>query len=183
MESRILQELYEAYGTEIRRYLCGLTGNQTLAEELCQETFLKALLSLPDGHTNMRAWLYMVARNLYFNYRKKEKRVQSGLDELEAGNRTVQTGNVHGASGAGTAWESDVLEQVLSREKETLLREALLTLSLQKREVIMMQYYGGMKLKEIAKILGLSPENTRVLAHRAKQELRKYMEVNGYDLS
>ena len=44
-----------------------------LVEDLLQETFLKALLSLPDDHTNMRAWLYLVARNLLFNYYHREK--------------------------------------------------------------------------------------------------------------
>ena len=46
---------------------------QQSSEDLLQETFLKALLSLPDDHTNMRAWLYLVARNLFFNYYRREK--------------------------------------------------------------------------------------------------------------
>ena len=38
-----------------------------------QETFVKAFLSLPDVNKNVRAWLYMVARNLFFNHYRREK--------------------------------------------------------------------------------------------------------------
>lgn len=65
MEKDILKQLYQKYRKEIYLYLYSLCKNSSLAEDLLQETFLKALLSLPDDHTNMRAWLYLVARNLF----------------------------------------------------------------------------------------------------------------------
>ena len=73
MEKDILKQLYQKYRKEIYLYLYSLCKNSSLAEDLLQETFLKALLSLPDDHTNMRAWLYLVARNLFFNYYRREK--------------------------------------------------------------------------------------------------------------
>ena len=60
MEKDILKQLYQKYRKEIYLYLYSLCKNSSLAEDLLQETFLKALLSLPDDHTNMRAWLYLV---------------------------------------------------------------------------------------------------------------------------
>ena len=71
MEKDILKQIYQKYRKEIYLYLYSLCKNSSLAEDLLQETFLKALLSLPDDHTNMRAWLYLVARNLFFNYYSK----------------------------------------------------------------------------------------------------------------
>ena len=75
MEKDILKQLYQKYRKEIYLYIYSLCKNKSLAEDLLQETFLKALLSLKDDHTNMRAWLYLVARNFFFNYyhKKKEK--------------------------------------------------------------------------------------------------------------
>ena len=73
MEKDILKQLYQKYRKEIYLYLYSLCKKESLAEDLLQETFLKALLSLPDDHTNMRAWLYLVARNLLFNYYHREK--------------------------------------------------------------------------------------------------------------
>ena len=72
MDNEILLKLYGLYQKELYLYLYSLCGDGHLAEDLLHETFLKALLALPDGHTNMRAWLYMVARNLFYNQQKKE---------------------------------------------------------------------------------------------------------------
>lgn len=71
MDNRILQILYEKYYQEIFLYLLSLSHDSLLAEDLVQETFLKAILSLDEKHPNIRAWLYRVARNFYFNEKKK----------------------------------------------------------------------------------------------------------------
>ena len=164
MEPDILQELYERYQRELYLYLCSLSGSEAIAEDLLQETFLKALLSLPDGHENVRAWLYMVARNLYFDQWKHDKRAQSPLPEQ---------------------WASETdgpLEELLRDEAQRLLYQGLSTLEPRKREVLQLQYFGGFSQREISRLLHLKPEHVRVLAHRAKAELRKWMEVHGYDI-
>ena len=74
MDNEILLKLYGLYHKELYLYLYSLCGDRHLAEDLLHETFLKALLALPDGHANMRAWLYMVARNLFYNQWKKNSR-------------------------------------------------------------------------------------------------------------
>ena len=71
VDNEILLKLYSLYQKELYLYLYSFCGDRHLAEDLLHETFLKALLALPDGHTNMRAWLYMVARNLFYNQQKK----------------------------------------------------------------------------------------------------------------
>ncbi len=74
MDSRILSELYKAYAREIYLYLYSLCKDSHLAEDLMQESFCKAILALSPEHTNMRAWLYTVARNLCLNELKKRSR-------------------------------------------------------------------------------------------------------------
>ena len=140
---------------------------QHLAEDLLQETFLKALLSLPDDHTNMRAWLYLVARNLFFNYYRREKE-KVPLGEVQQIQNTAS---------------QEVLEGILKEEKNRLLYQAMNELEERKREILLMQYFGGLSQKEIAAILKMTPENVRVLSYRAKRELRTYMEDHNYDLS
>lgn len=169
MDNRILKQLYEQFGTELYLYLYSLCHNHSLAEDLRQETFLKALLALPDDHTNMRAWLYLVARNLYFNRRNKDKRLIS----LEEAPREIM--NFEGPD--------DILNHFIAKRQIRMLYQALSRLPIQKREILMMQYFGDMSQKEIAAILHLTPENVRVLSYRAKKELKIYMEANGYDLS
>lgn len=76
-----------------------------------------------------------------------------------------------------------MLEKLISEERRRKLYQALGTLDGKKREVLEMQYFGGLSQKEIAAVLHLTPENVRVLAYRAKRELKAYMEENDYDLS
>ena len=73
-DSQMIQQLYEAYGKELFLYLFSMCQSRELSEDLLQETYVKALLSLSVQHGNMRAWLYLVARNLCLNALKKEKR-------------------------------------------------------------------------------------------------------------
>lgn len=168
MDNRQLRQLYQKYQKEIYLYLYSLCKNRDLAEDLVQETFLKAILSLPDDHTNMRAWLYMVARNLYFNHRKKESKNVS-LEDI--GNNLVDD------------MSSEVLQHLLLDERRQILYQALQHLNESKREILVLQYFGGLSQKEIAALLRKTPENIRILAHRGKKELREYMEANGYDIS
>lgn len=168
MQKHLLRQLYVKYQKEIYLYLLSLCRNREVAEDLVQETFLKALLSLKDEHTNMRAWLYTVARNLYFNYRNRERK-NVPLEEI-----------------GDTLWDEEganLLNQLLADERLRLLYQALQHIGEQKREILTLQYYGGLSQKEIAVLLRISPENVRVLAHRGKRELKKYMEAKGYDIS
>ena len=119
----------------------------------------------------MRAWLYMVARNLYYNYYRREKNCMP-IEKLP--DRQEE-------EASGTA--DEVLEKLISEERRRKLYQALGTLDGKKREVLEMQYFGGLSQKEIAAVLHLTPENVRVSAYRAKRELKAYMEENDYDLS
>ena len=167
MDNEILLKLYSLYQKELYLYLYSFCGDRHLAEDLLHETFLKALLALPDGHTNMRAWLYLVARNLLFNYYHREKEKVP----LEEAQQMQDTGT------------QEVLEEILKGERNKILYLAMNRLEQRKREILLMQYFGELSQKEIAAILKMTPENVRVLSYRAKRELRVYMEENNYDLS
>ncbi len=163
----MLEQLYEQYYGELYAYLYSLCGSTALAEDILQETFLKALLSLKDSHTNMRAWLYMVARNLYYDtYRRERRMVSSPEPETGGGKRTEAERDIAGETG------EDVLEEILRGERKRELRQALEQLSPRKREILLLQYFGGFRHREIAAMLHLSPEYVRLLAFRAKKELR-----------
>jgi len=167
MRGEWLKNVYQAYSREIYLYLYSMCKQTELAEDLMQETFLKALLSLGESHTNMRAWLYTVARNLYYNERKRRKDEVS-LEEVNL-ERDMEA--------------SDLLSVIIREEETRWLMRAMLTLSEVKREILQMHYFGGLSQREIASILSLTPANVRVLVLRAKKEIKEYWEVNGYDVS
>ena len=167
MNGELLRQLYNKYRNEIYLYLYSMCKNSSIADDLTQETFLKALLSLGESHGNMKAWLYMVARNLYFNYQKKQKSVVS-WDEAQF---KEDTGG------------DSLLSQIIQTEKNELLFKGLSQLGANKREILQLQYFGGLSQNEIAAILKLTPANVRVLALRGKRELKQYLEANGYEIS
>ena len=70
----MLEALYQRYYKELYIFVFSLCGSESVTDDILQDTFLKALLTLKDSHTNMRAWLYVVARNLYYNYYNKQKK-------------------------------------------------------------------------------------------------------------
>lgn len=75
--------------------------------------------------------------------------------------------------------DEDLLEKILEEENRRALYRAIRRLEIKKREIIQMQYFGGMSQKEIAAVLHITPENVRVLAYRAKKDLKKYLEEEG----
>lgn len=166
MEPKAVDRLYSWYRKELLLYLCSLCGDRDRAEDLLQETFLKALLSLPEGHGNLWAWLYLVARNLWFSARRRERRETSLEDapELVSSARALAEG-------------------LIEDERRRALYAALARLEPRRREILQMQYFGGLSPREIAAILRLTPENVRLLAHRGRKELRRILEEDGYDLS
>ena len=133
MEQKLLTLVYEKYHRELYLYIYSLSRNHHIAEDLTQETFLKALLSLPEEHGNIRAWLYMVARNLFLNYREKASRNVSLEEEMKRSDE-----------------EKDLLANMIENERKLQLYQALKKLDMKKREILLLQYFGDLSQKEIA---------------------------------
>lgn len=172
MDRDILRQFYRRYSREIYLYLYSLCKSRETAEDLMQEVFLKALLSLPDQNENLRAWLYKVARNACFN-------------ELRNRKREVEMDPAAGADvyAAEAVKNHDSLSDILIRnEQKKMLYEAMLKLPDRQREILELFYFSEMSMKQIAEIMKLTPQNVRVLAYRAKKQLREYMEVKEYEL-
>ena len=163
MEKHLLYKLYSTYYTELFLYLYSLCHDRELAEDMTQEAFLKAIMSLPDDHSNVRAWLYMVGRNQLFNAlaRQNKTELKADLEDYE--------------------YESDenILDELIRNESKRLLYEAINHLDKTKREILCMQYFSGFSQKEIAAMLHMTTENVRVQAHRGKKLLKDYMEGKG----
>lgn len=66
--------IYKSYYLDVYHFLCGLSSNKEIAEDITQETFTKALTAINsyDGRKDIRAWLFTIARNTYFTYCKRD---------------------------------------------------------------------------------------------------------------
>ena len=170
MENDVLAVVYRAYSREIYLYLYGLSHNRQLSEDLMQETFVKALITVGTADMGIRAWLYKVARNLYFNTYRKDKRLIIGLENAENKAEIREEA------------EESPLSKLLTTEREEVLYKALNKLEGKKREVLLLQYFSGLSGKDIAKLLDITTENARILAFRGKKELKLYLEEAGYEI-
>ena len=69
----------------------------------------------------------------------------------------------------------DILEEILHKEEKKRVWDAVNRLKGQKKEVILLQYFGDFLQKEIAAMLKITPGNVKVLSYRAKKELKEYL--------
>lgn len=174
MDKDMLRQFYRRYADEIYLYLYSLCKSRETAEDLMQEVFLKALLSLPDQNENLRAWLYKVARNACFNeLRNRKRELQSEyIEDISASARESLQENS----------SDNLVDELIRSEQRRFLYEAMLKLPDRQREILELFYFSELSIKEIAEIMRLTSQNVRVLAYRAKKKLREYMEVKGYEL-
>ena len=128
LERKLLENLYLRHYRELYVYVYAMCGQKALTEDILQETFLKAFTVLKDSHTNMRAWLYLVARNLCFNAMKKESRTES----LENSGQEPENGCKSGRN---------PLEEIIGNEEKNRLWRALLSLDSPGKEILIMQNF------------------------------------------
>jgi len=89
------QEIYDLYTTKVFKFLLKLTKDYHLAEELTQDTFVKAFIHIEkfQGRSSLLVWLCQIGKNLYFDYLKKYK-VNIDIDSLQIHSNTLLEDNL-----------------------------------------------------------------------------------------
>ncbi|HEU5084823.1 MAG TPA: sigma-70 family RNA polymerase sigma factor [Acidimicrobiales bacterium] len=157
------------YGAALR-----MTRNPAEAEDLVQETFLKAYRGFggfQDG-TNLKAWLYRILTNTYINiYRSKQRRPdETDLAEVEDLYLYRRLGGLEGAT-AGRSAEDELLE--LFSEAE--VKEAVESLPENFRMAVLLADVEGFAYKEIADILDIPIGTVMSRLHRGRKALQKQL--------
>ena len=151
------RDIYEQNVNEVYRFLLSLCRDESLAEDLTQETFLKALSAIDSfrGECKMSVWLCQIAKNLFYKqYHKSKNTLPVEPDHIDP---IVQDPGP----------ESDVL---LRQETGNILKH-LHTLNDPYKEVFMLHIFGEVPLKEISALFGKSDSWARVTFYRAKAEI------------
>jgi RNA polymerase sigma-70 factor (ECF subfamily) len=167
-----LSELYERHADPVFRYLLGLSGDPTLADELTGETFYRAVLALDGfrGEASVRTWLLRIARNLYLRRTQRERRTRSLEGIQEQG----------GAFAAGARSNPEVC--LLLRERDQAIQRALLSLSESDRSILLLKAREEMLCREIAQVLDISVSAVKVRLYRARRRLAAALHAEGVTL-
>src|SRR5580658_1294194 len=157
-----------------------MTRNPADAEDLVQETYLKAYRafgSFQEG-TNLKAWLYKILTNTFINsYRSKKRRPeQTELDDVEDLYLYRRLGGLEAVS-AGRSAEEEVLEHFTEGD----VKAAVESLPEQFRMAVLLADVEGFSYKEIADILDIPIGTVMSRLHRGRKALQKALHQFGME--
>ncbi|WP_298515955.1 sigma-70 family RNA polymerase sigma factor [uncultured Kordia sp.] len=137
-----------------------MVGNREDAEEVSQDTFVKAYKSLGSfkGTSKFSTWLYRIVYNTSLDYIKKNKRVvlSEHIDEINESD----IGSMQNA-----------LTYIEAKEKKETIEKALLQLPEEERVLLTLFYFEELSLKEISEIVKISYDNVKIKLHRSRKKL------------
>lgn len=152
-------ELLTSFEGEIYRYVFRMTGCPEDAQDVLQDTFLKAFQAFPrlPDDANHRAWLYKIAHRETLNFFRAEKRRPSApLDEAR---------NVGDRGG-----DPEALSE--TRRLVGALRLLVRDLSVRQRSALLLKRYEGLSYADVAAVLGCTEDNARAHVYQAMQKIR-----------
>jgi RNA polymerase sigma-70 factor, ECF subfamily len=157
-----LRALHDAHAAVLWRFVVRLTGDRAGADDVVQETLLRAWRSpgiLDQEVDSTRSWLFRVARNIVIDeFRSARNRHELTTEELPD---------------AGTADRVDQMFEAM------LVEQALAALSLEHRAVIVHAYYGGRSVAETARELGIPEGTVKSRLHYGLRALRLALQERG----
>ena len=172
-ERNAFAELVELYKDKIYNYLYRLTGSREDAEDLSQETFLRAYAKLDTFDLSLRfsPWLYRIAQNAAIDLMRK-KRPTLQLDYSSTDD---------GASGewqiASTCPGPD--EQVSFQQFRLEIEDSIMALPINDRSLLLLRYTEELSYEDLARTLELPLTTVKTRLHRAREALRSYLIKQG----
>jgi RNA polymerase sigma-70 factor, ECF subfamily len=169
-DSGAFRVLVERHGRSVFRLAFRMTGNESDAEDIVQETFLRAYKQLDkfDWRASFSTWLYRIAANCSLDLIRSRKRRQEQQTSV-AGEEQEPVLSLPSGDPA-----PDRL--AFSGEVQQLLGPALDQLSPMERSAFVLRHYEGMCMEEIGKALGVQAGAAKHSVFRAVQKLRRALE-------
>ena len=159
------RKIFDYYRTRIYAYALHLTENESIADEVLQEVFLKVWINRQSllKVSNFKAWLYVIARNHVYDALKAIARERISRKELSA----------------TFSYSSNNVEYILlNKEYENLLQQALNQLSPQQRLIYNLSRQTGARHADIAGKLKISSNTVKTHLVHALRTIRTYFKIH-----
>lgn len=161
------RRVMEEYGDDVWNYAYFLTGNKDAADELAQETFVKAYgrIDAYRGESSVKTWLLVIARNSWYTWRRSafmRKMTFVGLQPV--GGRTESA-------------EESYLQSQMADD----IWKAVLRLPVKYREVLVLRAHHGLSMEEIARTLGLTVSAVKSRLFKARRKMSKLLESGRHE--
>ena len=145
-----ISELIERHSRRVRDYIHMMVKDRDVAEDIFQETFIKAVRVIDDGrytdNGKFLSWILRIAHNQVIDHFRAQKQTRA-VSEAEAG---------YDVLGTLRFAEKTVEDEMVGAQIESDVRALVELLPAEQREVVMMRYFGGSSFKEIAEQTGVS---------------------------
>ncbi len=156
-------KIYSQFYKRIYRYCQFNTYDKVVAQDICQETFVRAWKALPKFSIkkggSLQAFLFRIARNLIIDASRRKKTVSiEGYENLQS--------------------NEDLAGDIDRRDENKRLKAAMAKLNEVDRQIIVLHYFEEMSGAEIAKVVGTREGALRVRTHRIIKKLKDLMEEN-----
>lgn len=159
------EQLFERFASEALRTACLICGNRASGEDIVQEAFVQVYLKINTLHKpeQFRSWFYKIMTRLAWRGSGREKRQVPVADIYET---------------AEGVQEVDALAAFICGEEAKALYEAISKLPPKHKTVVVLYYFNGFTVKEIAHILGTLEGTVKSRLHAARTMLQKELIVS-----
>ncbi len=154
-----MEEIYQAYRNKVMGYICARVRRRADAEDLCSAVFEKIFLKLDsfeEAKASLNTWVFTVTRNTVIDYFRRNRPTEE-LDE-------------------NLADDGELDEEMLNTESLEELAAALRALPDEMRRLIVLRYYDGKPLTQVAEEMGLSYGAVKLRHQAALARLRRSLE-------
>lgn len=175
LNSDLIADLYDTYAVRVRYMAAQILKNDADSDDALVEVFIRIMkykekfVGIDEKQT--RRLIVLFTKSTCIDLYRRRERYQSTHMTMTTVDEDGELCEMDYADD-----DADVLAEVVERETNARLKEALESLTSPAKEIILLKYYGGMKNREIADFLGMKLPTVAVIIHRAMHKMRKQLE-------
>ena len=163
-------EIVNRYLKMIYNFIYRFVGNEKLAEDITQETFIKVWKNLKkfDTTKSFKTWVYSIAKNTAIDYLRKRKDIPISMFDNESGKNIIED--------TLTDEELKADEIYIMAENKKQVESVLTKLSAIQKEVVILKYVNELSLSEVSEALNIPRETIKSHHRRALIKMKKLLE-------